>query len=612
MTITEKEKALVENPYQRKGISVFWILTIIVFLVIAGRIFYLDMVRGAYYQGVSKGNRIRAIAVKAPRGKIFDRFGQLLVTNIPSTDVVAVPNELPSDTGERKIICQTLSEILKIEASVIENQLNEVDRGTLEPILIKENISHEQSLIISEMISKLSGIALENTAIRNYESSLIFSSIIGYDGKITRIELEKNEGYSMTDYIGKAGIEKYYEKILRGKNGAKLVEVDSRERIKKNLNSKKSEPGGDIYLNLDEGLQKKLYDSLQEVLSKTETKTAAAVALDPRNGKVLALVSLPSYDNNLFARSISEVDYKKIINDANLPLFNRVVSGEYPPGSIIKPAVAAAALSEGVIDESTILNCPGSISINTWVFRDWKTHGLVDVRKDIAESCDVFFYAVGGGWVNIKGLGIEKIKKYLDLFGFGKKTGIDLPGETNGLVPNEEWKLENIGDRWYIGDSYHAAIGQGFIAATPIQLASYVAAVANGGTLYSPKMVDKIKKNESEEIIRSVILRENFIDSGILKIVREGMRQTVTSGSARSLNSLPVAVAGKTGTAQFGADNKTHGWFVSFAPYDNPEIVMVILMEGGGEGSSTAVPVTHKVLDWYFRQRSLDDTDLKY
>jgi penicillin-binding protein 2 len=267
-------------------------------------------------------------------------------------------------------------------------------------------------------------------------------------------------------------------------------------------------------------------------------------------------------------------------------------------------AVASAALQEGTITpETTVNDTSGAIFAGVFRFGDWKTHGLMNIRSAISESCDVFFYALGGGYGGIKGLGIDQIKKYANLFGFGKATGVDLPSESTGFVPDEKWKEEKFGERWYIGDSYHSSIGQGFITATPIQLANYIAAIANGGTLYSPRIVNKIKKNDgSEEFLGSKIIRKNIVSSEILKIIQEGMRQTITSGTARSLNDLAVETAGKTGTAEFGADGNTHAWFASFAPYNDPEIALVVLVEGGGEGSSSAVPVTKEVLDWYFKR----------
>lgn len=606
MTITEKEEVIIETPYERKGLNMLFFLALVFLIFLFGRIFQLDFLQGAYYQDLSKGNRIRSIVIKAPRGKIMDKFGQILVRNVPSIDVVIIPNKLPEEQFEREKIAIMLVEILGMEKGNIEAAIESQNRKSLEPVLLKENISEDQSLIISEKFKELKGIALENTAIRNYENSTIFSSIIGYDGKITREELEKNPGYLMTDYIGKTGIEKQYEKNLRGINGARQVEVNSEEKVKKELGIKNSIAGSDLILNIDEGLQKKLYDSIASNLEQTATRVAAAVAIDPQTGGVLAMVSFPSFDNNLFAGGISNEDYKNIIENKNLPLFNRVVGGEYPPGSTVKPALAVGALSEKIISADTTVNCSGGINLGVWHFGDWKTHGGgIDVRKAIAESCDVFFYSVGGGYGNITGLGMDKMKKYFNLFGFGELTGIDFPGEADGLIPDEAWKENIIKERWYIGDSYHSSIGQGFISATPMQLANYTAALANGGKLYSPRVVSRVKKSDGEEeIISPQIIRQNFVAPDVMNVVREGMRQTVTSGTAQSLKDLPIEVAGKTGTAEFGTEKgKSHSWFISFAPYNNPEIAMVVLVEGGGEGNSKSVPITKDVYNWYFNQK---------
>lgn len=604
MTITEKEEAVIERPFKKRNLKIVWIFSLVVFGILLARVFYLDIIKGKYYSELSKGNRIRMVLIKAPRGKILDKTGNVLVSNVSSVDAVIIPNDLPKDLNEKNRIIETLSQVLEVDKNEIEKNVASQPENSINPILVKENINQNQVLILVEKAKQLPGLSLENSGIRNYENGLIFSSFIGYDGKITKEEREKNPEYYMTDYIGKTGLEKQYEKELRGKHGAKQVEVDSLGSIKKNLGIINPQPGNDLVLNIDEGLQKKLYDSMSTYMEKTNTKTAAAVAIDPRNGGVLAMISLPGYDNNLFAKGISRDDYKKLIEDKNLPLFNRAVSGEYPPGSTLKPTVAVAALSEGTINsETTVNDSSGAIYIGSWRFGDWKTHGVVDVKKAIAESCDVFFYALGGGYGNIQGLGMDRMKKYENLFGFGEITGIDLPNESAGLIPDEQWKKDTIGEKWYIGDSYHSAIGQGFITATPLQLANYTAAIANGGTLYSPQVVNKIKKSDGkEETLKPEIIRKNFVSSDVLKIVREGMRQTVTEGTARSLNALPVAVAGKTGTAQFGTEGKMHGWFISFAPYDNPEIAMVVLAEGGGEGNSSAVPTTKDVLEWYFNR----------
>ncbi|MFA6047876.1 MAG: penicillin-binding protein 2 [Parcubacteria group bacterium] len=602
MTITEEEKATIEAPFAKKGLVIIWYFFIAVVVILGARVFYLDTIKGSYYAQISRENRIRRIPIKAPRGNILDKFGHVLARSTPSIDAIFLPSYLPTDQGEIKKMANELAGILGMEEGNLEILLENQDRKSPDPVLIKENISQDQSLILSERAKELPGVTIDKTAIRSYEDGSAFSHVLGYDGKITQAELQNNNEYLMTDYIGKTGLEKEYEKELRGVYGARQAEIDSLGNVKKDLGIINPEAGSDLVLNIDEELQKKIYDSLTQALENTDTKTAAAVAIDPRNGGILAMVSLPGFDNNQFARGITNDEYKNIVSDKNLPLFNRAVSGEYPPGSTIKPAIATAALTEGTITPGTIIDgLGGNLQIGNFHFGDWKAHGPSDVRTAIAESNDIFFYTVGGGYGNIEGLGMTKMKKYENLFGFGSPTGVDLPSEATGFIPDEDWKLQKIGEKWYIGDSYHCAIGQGFVTATPMQLANYAAALANGGTLYTPRIVNEIKKiSGQKEYINPKIIRKGFISDSVLNVVREGMRQTVTGGTAQSLKTLSVPIAGKTGTSQFGTENRTHGWFMSFAPYDNPTIAMIVLVEGGGEGNSSAVPVTKEVYDWYF------------
>ncbi|MFA6285364.1 MAG: penicillin-binding protein 2 [Parcubacteria group bacterium] len=578
-----------------------------VFLVIALlalRIFYLQIVKGSYYGELSRENRIRSIVIKAPRGLIFDRNGKKLVNNVPSFDLIAIPVDVPKDKNEKDKEIEEIAGIFNMNSQNIEVIVGSQDSNSLNPVLIKENVSQDEALIFSEKHARFAGFMLDETSVREYKDGEYFSSAIGYSGKINKTELAEHPDYFMTDYIGKSGIEYGWEKNLRGVNGKQEVEVDSTGNLKNNFGVDPPIAGADLTLGIDMDLQKKLQDSLKAKLEETGTKTAAAVAIDPRNGEILALVNLPSYDNNLFSEGISAEDYQKLISDPDKPMFNRAISGEYPPGSTFKPLVAAAALQEGTVNAGTTLDCPAAINIGSYRFPDWKTHGLTDIRKAIAESVDIFFYAIGGGWGDIPALGIDKIKQYADKFGLGYKLGIDIPGEASGLVPTQKWKQDNIGEKWYLGDDYHCAIGQGFVTSTPLQIANYTAAVANGGTVYRPHLVSSVKKADGmEEKISPVVLNKNFISAANMQIVREGMRQTVTSGTAQPLKDLPIEVAGKTGTAQFGGENKTHGWFVSFAPYDNPTIAMAVLVEGGGEGFSTAEPVTKDVYKWYFGGR---------
>ncbi len=598
---SEKEATWIERPLEKKKLKFFWWVIIGFLAISSARIFYLNIVKGSHYQEIARGNSIRSIAIKAPRGKIFDQKGALLVNNVPAMDAVAIPADWPGDENQRKANVKKIADIFKISEDEILVKMKDSNKRSFQPFLLKENISQEEMLVFAERSDEFSGVVIEKTAVREYVDSSIFSHLLGYVGKIEQKELSEYPNYSLTDYVGKQGIEKTYEKYLRGSSGAMQVEVDSLGNVKKERGIIVPRAGDNLVLNIDARLQKKIHDTIFEMLEKNQTKTAAAAVIDPRDGAVKALVSLPSFDNNSFVKKISREDYLKIIQDPDKPLFNRAVAGEYPPGSVLKPLIAAAALSEGIVSSSTSIDCHGGINVGEYRFGDWKTHGIVDIKKAIAESCNVFFYAAGGGWSGIRGLGIDRIKKYANEFGLGAKSGIDLPGETAGFIPDEEWKMKKFNEKWFVGDSYHASIGQGYVAATPVQIANYIAAIANGGTLFEPRIVNQIRKENGEVVsTQSKKIKEGLMPSEVARVVREGMREAVISGSARFLNDLPVKTAGKTGTAQFGSEGKTHAWFVSFAPYDDPEIALAILVEGGGEGSSSAVPVAKKIYQWYF------------
>ncbi|HAV11521.1 MAG TPA: penicillin-binding protein 2 [Candidatus Moranbacteria bacterium] len=602
LTATEKESAHMERPLEKKWFDIFWYVLVFFVSVLAARATYLTIIKGSYYQEVSKGNSIRSIAIKAPRGRIFDRHGSLLVNNVPSVDIVAVPADIPKEEEALNGLVRKLSGLIDMNEGEILAKISVAGGNSLNPVLVKENISQDHMLLFLEKAEEFPGIRIEKTAVRDYVDSTIFSHVLGYEGKIEKKELEENAGYLRTDYIGKQGVEKTYENHLRGVHGAFQVEVDSMGNVKREVGIINPKPGSDLILSIDAELQKKLYDSLSASIEKSKVDTAAAVALNPKNGEVLALVTLPSYDNNLFSQKISQEQYLGLIENPNKPLFNRAISGEYAPGSTVKPVLAAGALSEGVITPSTIIDGLGGIlRIGSFSFRDWKVHGPSDVRTAIAESNDIFFYSIGGGYGNIEGLGMTRMKKYYDMFGFGRYSEIDIPGESDGFIPDEQWKLDKLGEKWYVGNNYHASIGQGYVTATPLQIVNSIAAIANGGTLFQPHVVSQIRKSDKETVnVEPKVLDRTDISSEIMKVVREGMRQTVTGGTAQQLKELPIEVAGKTGTAQFGNEDKTHAWFVSYAPYENPEIAMVVIIEGSSEEHPSSVPVTKEVYDWYF------------
>lgn len=441
---------------------------------------------------------------------------------------------------------------------------------------------------------------------RSYLESDYFSHILGYINEVLSKEIEKDSYYISGDRIGREGIEKSYEKFLRGEKGKieKVVNAEGKFIAFENI----TEPikGNNLVLNINAGLQKKLHDVIKE---KVPDKNAVAIALNPQDGKVLAMVSFPSYDNNLISEKYSEY-----IKDSQNPLLNRVIAGLYSSGSIIKPLIALAGLQEGVITSKTKLNCIGKVIIpNPWdpsnptIKKDWKTHGIVDLKKAIAESCNVFFYATGGGYGDIKGLGIEKMKEYLDLFYMEDKLELDIPGEKVGFVPTLEWFDEtqkgSAKRNWSIGDVYDVSIGQGYFTAPPLHLITALSLIANGGKIYQPQIVDKVLDNDGNTIsdIMPKVLKEDLIEKEYIELVREGMRECVLTGSCRQLQDLPVACAGKTGTAETEGDKEPHAWFVTFAPYENPEIILLVMVEYGGSGSKIAAPIAKEVFEWYFR-----------
>jgi len=449
---------------------------------------------------------------------------------------------------------------------------------------------------------------------RSYLEKSGLAHVLGYIGKINEqeIDIHKDDGYNINSVIGKDGIEFFYESALKGKDGKQEMEVDAFGKTKKILNEVKAISGSNVFLSIDFDLQQKLTENLAVAIKNSGTKAGGvAIALDPQSGEILAMVSLPDFDNNFFSAGISQQAYDNYLVNQSRPLFNRAISGIYPPGSTFKPIVAIAALEEGLINEDKTFLSTGGVAVKSWFFPDWKYggHGRVNVISAIANSVNTFFYYIGGGYHDFIGLGVQKITDFARQFYLSKTLGIDLPGEAAGFLPSKDWKEKTKQESWYIGDTYHLAIGQGDILVTPLQVASYTAFFANGGTLYQPHLLKEIinadgLKNEHNSINnQEYVLAKNLASDENIDIIRRALRATVTSGSAQSLQSLPVAVAGKTGTAQVGADKESHAWFTGFAPYDSPRIVITILLENGGEGSAVAVPVFKEVVEWYFNEK---------
>jgi len=583
-----------EVPVSRKILRGI-LFSIIVFLfVLFAKTFQFQILENEKYSVLANENKFIFHSIKAERGVIYDSQGEQMVFNQPSFDLVLDKDKLPEDESERIRVLKEVSEIINQGYHEFENKT-----------LIVKDLDHQTLILLETKIAQLPGFEIERSSIRYYKEGSSFAHLIGYTGK------ESDE-----EYVGKDGLEKSYEEILRKNPGKIRIERD----VYGNPLSKEivslPESGKSLVLWLDSGLEKKIEQALKNIFQSTGAEKAVGVALDPKTGGVMALVSLPAYDNNLFSKGADQEALKNLLEDPQEqnPLFNRAISGVYATGSTIKPLIATAALEEAIISPLKKIDCHGKIIIPNKYNpeiptekQDWRIHGLTDMRKAIAESCNVYFYTIGGGYEDQEGLGPSRIKKYLELFGWGKETGIDLPAEANGLIPFPDWKKEVKKEDWWDGDTYNLSIGQGDIKVSPLQVAAAFVAIANKGTLYKPQVVKQIVDSEKNliEEIGPEILRENFINPENLEIVRQGMRMAVTGegspyASATLLNSLPVSVAAKTGTAETFRPDYYHNWIAVFAPYDDPQIVLIIMIENVKGLQSVALPTAKEVLQWYF------------
>lgn len=586
------------------GLFLFLILMLLLFI----KSFQLQVIYNEKFSALAEENKFTFYSIKAERGIIYDSAFNQLVFNRPAFDLIYKKNDLLEIEEQTK----SLKEVSEILDQNFYNLREKIEESEESKVLIAENLKHEQLILFEAKIKseELPGFEIENNTVREYKDGEIFAHLFGYMGKIKISELKENpEIYSILDYIGRDGIEKAYEKILRKNPGKVRLEKDALGNLISKEIIQWPEPGESLVLWLDSELQRKITESLKKNLERVGAKKGVAIALNPKTGGILSLVSLPSFNNNLFQKGSSFEELSKVLNDPQQPLFNRSISGLYAVGSTIKPLIASAALEENIIKPEKQIYDVGFIEVPhkydpeiVYTFRDWKVHGWTDMRKAIAESCNVYFYTIGGGYGEQQGLGPTRIKNYLELFGWGNITQINLPGEEKGLLPSPVWKEKTKKENWWDGDTYHLSIGQGDILATPLQVVNAFSVIANGGKLFKPQVVQKIldsEKNVIEEI-QPEILRENFISSENLQVVREGMREAVIHGSSVVLNDLPIKAASKTGTAQTSKQDYYHHWVTVFAPYDDPEIVLTVLIEDVKEVQFAALPVAKEVLQWYF------------
>ncbi len=570
---------------------------------------------GFFYFNRAEANLNRVSPIKAPRGIIYDRFGEPLVKNVLVHNIIVIPSDLPRSAEEKRQIIKTLAGALKISEETVKDALAGADLKKYNSVLISRGLDSEKAAEIKAL--DLRGVKIEKDFRRDYLRGPAFSHLIGYTGAVSKADLSENPDFLPDDEIGKSGLEAYYDDFLRGVSGRFIISKDAQNKPIAEEREESWTAGADIETTIDAGLQEYFYDRLLKGLTAINRASGVGIALNPQTGEVLALVSLPSFDGNAFSGGDS-AKISELFSSPRKPLFNRAVAGIYNPGSIVKPLVAAAALAEKVITPRKEIFSSGSIEIpNPYnpkqpsIFLDWKPHGWVDLYSALARSSNVYFYSVGGGFGDVSGLGITRIKTYWEKFGFGKKSGVDLPEENDGFLPDPEEKKRRTGDIWRIGDTYNATIGQGDLLTTPLQLINYISAFANGEKLYRPYLAAEIKTESGKTIkeTRLEILSEYPELRAEIAEVRKGMKDAVKKeyGTAHLLGDLPFSAAGKTGSAQIQNNSKTNAFFAGYAPADSPEdgakIAILVLVEDAREGSLNAVPIAKDVLSWYYEIR---------
>ena len=565
----------------------------------------MQIIQGDHYFGLAQNNREYTSLLVPARGTIFDRWGRELATNEPTFTMTMRIADLPEDNDARTDQIAHVASIAGLQPTDIDLSISKYSNYSYDYVPVKEHVNYETAMRLAIELSGIPAFDLTNNTKRVYSSSApSLAHVMGYTGLVSANDLDTlDDSYRAIDEIGKLGVEREGESLLRGLPGSVVYEVDARGNQQTIVSKTDPVAGADISLGIDLEFQKYIENALQNTLDRVGATRGSVVAIDPLTGAVRALVSLPTYDSNLFIGGIGSEQYSNLLEDEDNPLFPRAIAGEFPSGSTFKPFIAYAAMVEGIVSEHTSFLSTGGIGISQWYFPDWKAggHGITDVRKAISESVNTYFYIVGGGFDSVVGLGVSRINKNAKLFGFGTPTGIDIPGENDGFLPTKEWKKEAKGERWYVGDTYHLAIGQGDFLTTPLQMAVATSVIANGGNLFEPYVIESVDGYGNVDFSKGKMTPIEGLDTYAMEVVRQSMRQTITTGSARSLSSLTEAVAGKTGTAQAPGDRPYHSWFTGFGPYNEPNLTLTVLVEEGGESNEAAVPLARQIYDWWFR-----------
>jgi penicillin-binding protein 2 len=570
-------------------------------LVLFIRLWYLQAVRGDYYYEQAESNRIRPVKIRPPRGVIYDRMGRPIVENALTFDISLVPE----DAQNLESTIRNMSSILKIDEASIRKALDEAAsvRTKYEPVKIREEATWDEVALVEAHQEDLAGTIIEPEHLRHYPYEGLASHQLGYIGKVSQTQ-RKQEQTDIGMLAGQGGLEKIYDRLLRGTPGRRMIQVNAAGRKVKDLGIEEPRPGTDMYLTIDLDAQKAAEEGLG-------SRAGAVVAMDPNSGEILALASHPNFDPNMFPRGVSPQDWVRLMDDPSHPMYNRAIQSVYPPGSTFKIVVSLAGLELGVINPDETVTCRGSLKSGNHSFRCWKKegHGPTSFHRALVESCDVYFYTMG------ERIGWDRVAAYAKKLGYGTLTGIPMPDEKPGLIPTEAWKKKRTGDIWREGDTFINSIGQGFVLVSPIQACQLMSVVANGGYFYRPTLLKRSRNRETGEV-RTYSMDLNgkiTIDPKALEEVRQALAGVVAEpgGTGHAARTPLATVAGKTGTAQviaqkvagrkLSAKTGDHAWFVAYAPVDNPKIAVAVVVEHAGHGGSVAAPIAKKVIEEYLK-----------
>jgi|SRR5579884_1348841 penicillin-binding protein 2 len=590
----------VELGELQRRLTVLRIGLLLVVALLAFRLWHLQIREGPYYRDLSENNRTRSVILEPVRGQIYDRNGVLLANNVPSFTLYVTLE----DVKDRETLIQQLTSLLGLDPDVVRRKLA-TKGGKLLPRKIKDRLSLREAAIVEAHRLDLPGVMIQVESQRNYPGGAVGAHLLGYVGEISAEQLERSEFEELHQgsMIGQYGVEKTFDRFLRGKAGQKSVEVDALGHEKRSAVVEKPEAGDDLYLTIDVRLQKLAEDLLGE-------EAGAIVALDPTNGDVLAMASRPAFDPNVLSRELTPKQWAEIVQDEGHPLNNRATQGQYPPGSTFKVIMAAAALETKTVSPSTTVRCTGGYQFGRRLYRDWKAggHGFIDLEQALVHSCDVYFYTVG------QRMGIDTIADYAKQFGLGQPTGIELPSERVGIVPSTSWKEKVKGESWLPGETISASIGQGYVTVTPLQMASMIGTIANNGVAYRPRLVQAIMDRATGRLqeLPAVARGKVEVKPQTLKLIQEGLAGVVREGTATRAKSALISIAGKTGTAQTAALRtgpekdipkklRDHAWFVAYAPVEKPRIAVAVLVEHMGHGGSAAAPLAKELIEAFVK-----------